>query len=112
MNNIWKEAKSKHLGVSMDTEKYQSVFYKGVKVVNDGNDVRVYSLEKEFYEDITDFFLKDSFDIALKKFRRKKYLKKLDRVEKLIQEEINGSKNHNRMVYLKSMRNKYLKLLI
>lgn len=108
MNNIWNQAKSKHLSVSMDTEQYQSVFYNGVKVVNDGNDIKVYSLDKEFYEDITDYFDGNDFDIGLKEFRREKYLKKLDRIQKLIQEEINGNKNHNRMAYLKTMREQYL----
>lgn len=109
MNSIWNQAKSKYRSVSMDTENYRSIFYRGVKVVNDGYDVRVYSLEKEFYEDITDYFLQDDFDIGLNKFLRDKYLRRLDRIDRLIQSEINGNKNHNRMAYLKAMREKNLK---
>ena len=108
MRSIWNQAKSKYRSVSMDTKNYESVFYSGVKVVNDSYSVRVYSLEKDFYEDITDYFLQDDFDIGLKNFLRDKYLRRLDKIDILIQSEINGNKNHNRMAYLKSMRNIYL----
>lgn len=105
---VWKQARNKYFSVNLDTKDHQAVIYKGIKVVNDNGNIRIYSTETDFYEDITDYFNKDSFDIGVKEFLLKKYLIKLNEIEKYIQEELNNSKNHKRFSYLKSMREFYL----
>lgn len=111
LEEIWTQARSKHTGVHLDTDDYQSVIYRGIKIVNSEKGIRIYSTETEFYKDITKRFVKDSFDIGVKEYLKKKYLRKLEDIEKSIQIEMNGSKNHKKFSYLKAMReniiNKY-----
>lgn len=108
LDNIWNEARSTFGSVNLDTEDQEAVMYKGIKVIKRESDIKIFSTETDFYEDITDSFVKDSFAIGVKTYLKDKYLRFLDRIESLIQEEINGSKNHKRFDYLKGLRNEYL----
>jgi len=104
MDAIWKEALSMKGSVRMEN----SVITKGIKTVNSDEGVRFYSTETDFYEDITDTFLIGGFEYSLNVYLRNKYLKLLDRVERSIQKEIDGRRNHKRYNYLKKMRQTYL----
>lgn len=108
LEQIWIQARSKHGSVSIDTDKCESVIYKGIKVVRDGSGIRIYSTETEFYKDITDEFNMDSFTIGVKEYLKNKYLRTLDKIERAIKRNLNGSKNHKNFSYLKSMRETYL----
>ena len=107
MIKIWEEAK--RLGVSLDTENYQAVIYRGIKVINFDGFIRIYSTETDFYEDITDTFNDETFKVFVNRNLKNKYLKKLDKIENLIKMEMNNYKNHKKFSYLKKMRNEYLK---
>ena len=107
MINIWEESRS--LGVSLDTDDHQAVIYKGIKVVNTDGDIRLYSTETDFYEDITSTFNDETFKGFVNRHLKEKYLKKLDRIENLIKIEMNNYKNHKKFSYLKKRRNEYLK---
>ena len=85
-----------------------SVINKGIKTIKTDDGIRFYSMETDFYEDITDVFLVGSFKDSLNAHLKDKYLRLLNSVEKLIQEEINGRRNHKRYNYLKRMRQNYL----
>jgi len=111
LEQIWIQARNKSGSVFIDTKKYESVIYKGIKVVRGDYGIKIYSTETEFYKDITKEFVMDSFTIGVKEHLKKKYLKTLDRIERAIKKNLNGSKNHKRFSYLKTMReniiNKY-----
>lgn len=111
LEQIWIQARSKHGSVSIDTDKHESVIYKGIKVVRDDSGIKIYSTETEFYRDITKEFVMDSFTIGVKEYLKRKYLRRLDEIERAIKKNLNGSKNHKNFSYLKSMReniiNKY-----
>lgn len=104
LNKIWEQARDKYMSVHIDFEDSKSVIYKGIKIIKTHDDIRIYSTETDFYEDITDSFVKDSFDIGLKQYLSDKYLRNLNYVENMIKNEINNNKNHKRFSYLKSMR--------
>ena len=108
LQELWNQARNKALGVHIDTDKHESVVYKGIKMIKDENGIKIYSTETEFYKDITEVFVKDSFDIGTKIYLKDKYLRKLDQIEEWIKREVNGSKNHKRFGYLQSMRETFL----
>jgi hypothetical protein len=104
LEQIWIQARSKAGSVFIDTDKYESSIYRGIKVVKDESGVRIYSTETEFYKDITDEFVMDSFVIGVNEYLKKKYLRTLDQIERAIKKNLNGSKNHKKFSYLKAMR--------
>ena len=111
LEHIWIQARSNPGSVFIDTDKYESAIYKGIKVVRDDSGIKIYSTETEFYKDITKEFVMDSFTIGVKEYLKKKYLRTLDKIERAIKKNLNGNKNHKNFSYLKSMReniiNKY-----
>lgn len=108
LQEIWDQARSKHFAVDIDTDKHESVIYKGIKLVKDESGIKIFSTETDFYKDITDEFVKDSFMIGVNQYLKKKYLRKLDEIEKMVKYEMNNNKNHKRFAYLKAMRETYL----
>lgn len=104
MEEIWEQANNMFKSVRIDN----AVIYKGIKVVNDEDGIRVYSTETDFYTDITYSFVIGSFEESLNSFLRRKYMVKLSAIEDSIQEEINGKRNHKRYNYLKKLRETYL----
>lgn len=108
LEEIWKQARSKRFGANLDTDDHKAIVYKGVKVINTDGDIKLYCTDTDFYEDITNKFKSTTFDEGVKQHLKSKYLNKLEYIEKLIQEELNGNKNYKRFDYLKSMRQEYL----
>jgi hypothetical protein len=79
--------------------------YKGIKFFED----KVLCTDKEFYEDITDFFMGfDSLDQAISEHLKSKYINKINAVEEAIKNEVNGNNNYNRYNWLKSERDHYI----
>lgn len=108
LEEVWSQARSKHLSANLDTDDHDAVVYRGVKVVRDVDGIRLYCTDKDFYEEITDKFVGKTFDEGLENHLKFKYINKLNLIEESIQEELNGNKNHKRFSYLKSMRKFYL----
>lgn len=104
--NIWLEASRTFGSVRMDSGSY---IYRGIKFVSRDGVTRMYCTDSEFYVDITPDFLFTNFENGVKRHLKKKYLKKLDKIERSIKDLINNQKNHKRFDYLKKMRNAYLK---
>ncbi|MGA1740389.1 MAG: hypothetical protein ACO393_05985 [Methylophilaceae bacterium] len=105
---MWIQARSKPNAVHLDTKDYESVIYKGIKMVKDERGINVYSTGSDFYTNITSSFVGGSFDECVRHFLKKKYIKTINKIEKAIQNEINGNKNHKKFHYLKTMRENYL----
>lgn len=108
LEELWTQARNNPNAVPIDTEKEDSVVYRGVKVIKNEEGIRIYSTETEFYIDITDDFNTDSFIVGVNDFLIKKYLRKLDSIERAIKLEMNNNKNHKKVSYLKAMRETYL----
>jgi len=108
MIDIWNQARSDRRCVNLDTDHFNAVIYKGVKIINNRGDVKIYCTDTEFYTEITDNFKSDDFFEGVQIHLREKYLKKMEDIERLIRLELNGNKNHKRFSYLKLMREFYI----
>lgn len=90
----------------------EAIIYKGIKIERIENNVKIYSSNTDFYEDITyDFCIDEDFNTCVNAHLKAKYLTQLDKVERWIRNEMNGSKNHKKISNLKTRRltivNKY-----
>jgi hypothetical protein len=108
MIDIWNQARLDRRCVNLDTDHFNAVIYKGVKIINNRGDVKIYCTDTEFYTEITDIFKSDDFFEGVQIYLRDKYLKKMEDIERLIRLELNGNKNHKKFSYLKSMREFYI----
>lgn len=109
IDRIWAQARDLFTSAIIDGDDFESVIYRGIKLVRYEGIVRIYSTDSPFYDDITDsFIVDDDFLICVKYHLRAKYLRGLDKVERMITREMNGHKNHKRITYLKTMRETYL----
>jgi len=61
MYEIWEQANSIFNAVRIDN----AIIYKGVKIVKNDDDIRIYSTETDFYTDITYSFVIGSFEESL-----------------------------------------------
>jgi hypothetical protein len=86
--------------------------YKGLKFDFTVHPLEIVSTDTDFYKQIDKkyykLFTNLYFSTAIKKYLQDKYKRKLDRVEKLIRQEVNGRNNHISIGYLKKMRLHYI----
>jgi len=102
--NIWEEASSIPRGVRLKVRNTDAIIYKGIKFVKENDVVKVYNTDTAMYKDITDAFTEGVFNENIKNVLRDRYIKKLKRIEVMIQNEMNGFKNHKRISTLKKYR--------
>jgi len=110
LQRMWAEILGTHTAVDLSTKDYEARIYKGIKVVNDGEMVKVYSTHTPFYKDITYNFIihGGSFKDCAHDYIKARYRDRLDEVERKIKMEMNSSKNHKRFSSLKVRRNNLL----
>lgn len=113
LQRMWDEIQQIHTAADLSTRNEEARMYKGIKVVKQGDQIKVYSSENEFYKDVTCWFtsgdeFNDSFLTCAHRYIKDRYLRRLDTIERRIKLEMNSSKNHKRFARLKTTRTNLL----
>ena len=73
LEDIWREIRNKNLAAKIDIEDSLSAIYKGVKIVKEGDEIRLlstqYDLYREFPKEVYDVFLTQGIEAGIKKKR-------------------------------------------
>jgi len=98
-----------HTAVDLSTKNEEARIYRGIKIVKQGDEIKIYSTETDFYKDISSWFMSgddfnDSFLTCAHRYIKDRYLRNLDAIERSIKLEMNSSKNHKRFANLKARR--------
>ncbi len=106
---MWSEALKMPNSAHITYKESEAVIYKGVKVSKSEDGIKIFSTETDFYTDMTeDFIQSESFEVCVRIYLKSKYLKQLDNVERWIQNEVNGQKNHKKINKLKKFRERLI----
>lgn len=88
---------------------HEYVIYKGVKILYDGNTMRLYDTSTEFYTEI-EYNGENLVDI-IGQFKKLQYIREADAVERHIRYEMNNKKNHRKFSRLKTRRENLMQKL-
>lgn len=106
---MWSEALKMPNSAHITYKESEAVIYKGVKVSKSEEGIKIFSTETDFYTDMTeDFIQSESFEVCVSIYLKSKYLTQLDNVERWIQNEVNGQKNHKKINKLKKFRERLI----
>ncbi|HAY88477.1 MAG TPA: hypothetical protein DCY51_03475 [Bacteroidetes bacterium] len=74
LEDIWREIRNKNLAAKIDIEDSLSAIYKGVKIVKEGDEIRLlstqYDLYREFPKEVYDVFLTQGIEAGIEKKRK------------------------------------------
>lgn len=104
LEETWRQAREGINGVHLDDEISESVIFKGIKIMKENEDIRIYCTSSDFYTEITDIFGSYGFRDGVYNYLAKKYLYQLENVEDSIKKEMNNQKNHKKFKYLQTKR--------
>lgn len=118
---IWEQACDDSKAIKMVTEKDESVFYKGIKIINDSEGVKIYNTKKgaldyqEIDYDDYIYFLDKGFRNGVYHILKRTYKEQINAINIKIQSEVNQRNNKKHYDYLKLKRdniiNKYTKII-
>jgi predicted DNA binding protein len=73
LEDIWREIRGKNLAAKIDIEESLSAIYKGVKIVREGDEIRLlstqYDLYRELPQEVYEVFLTQGIEAGIKKKR-------------------------------------------
>lgn len=73
LEEIWQEIRRKNLAAKIDVGDSLSAIYKGVKIVKEGDEIRLlstqYDLYREFSKEVYEVFLTQGIEAGIKKKR-------------------------------------------
>tara|TARA_R110002012_G_C11426012_1_gene588842 strand:- start:7 stop:399 length:393 start_codon:yes stop_codon:yes gene_type:complete len=94
LNIIFDQAKNDEEAVSLSKKEYQSYIYKGVKIVNDFESIKLYKPLKDYDLELSEdhyTFFKKGWRHGIYKFKIIQYDKKLDDIQDSIRYEMNNN---------------------
>lgn len=106
LESIFIQARMTKNSVHIELTDEQSVIFKGIKIINNEDGIKIYSTGSEFYNqiyDISNFFL-GGFEYGVYMFLETKYKAQLDKIEVGVQSEISSRRNHKKIAWLKALR--------
>jgi hypothetical protein len=81
LKELWKQFRSIENSVYIDTDDYNSAIYKGVKMVNDGETIKILCTASDIYKDVSDdvyyVFITEGVVNGVKAYQRERYEKQL-----------------------------------
>lgn len=98
----------------LDSDDEQVSIYRGFRFVNTDGVIKIYSTtETDFYKEISDehyaMFYELDFEECVNELRRRKYIKKINRINVELRDEVNAKNNHRRYKHLKTERNNLIR---
>ena len=118
---IWEEACDDAKSIKIVTKRYESVLFKGIKIISDEEGIRIYNTKKGSldyqeigYDDYL-YFLDKGFRNGVYHILKRTYKDQIDIINVKIQSEVNQRNNKKHYDYLKLKRdniiNKYTQII-
>lgn len=106
LENLFIQARMIKNSVYIELTDEKSVIFKGIKIIDNEDGIKIYSTGSEFYDQIYDInnFLVGGFEYGVYTFLETKYKAQLDKIEVGVQSEISSRRNHKKITWLKALR--------